>query len=780
MDLYTFDCPEGTPESKYTPMDVMSDYSIGESIARIKELVKRAKSLNMKALSLTDRTLAGAIEFYLLCKTNGIKPIIGQKIDLGNNDVNLLCKDFDAYKILCKHSLEFQESNDFPMAVTQLPLTKEECSHFICLTLYCDARLTELFGDNLYKQVDFADVNNHPEKLEKLDKLHAVIVNPVRYIEKEDYEALAAFKQSISENPTPTYPDNYFADDSEIIPFLSENHHLELVENAQRIAEQVLSIFPEDYFTTPESHNRMLESLPEFKDAENQLRALAVEGFKHKLNEFENEQEARDRLAFELEEINNHHWEKVFLFHHEVTSWCHQNGIEVGPGRGSAPSSLVSYLLGITNVNPLQHGLIYERFLNPDRLCYPDFDIDYDYERLPEVVNHLKEKYDEEKVIRIASYGSLRRCFDALSVAADYLNYSEDDIKPIFEIIRKNYFAWGFRRMSFSSLLDSNSIIYSNPDYYFSHWEGVKVQGFLRDKKNEKLVQIAKKLEGIKRNTGLHASGYIVTNGPANHYVPVLKDSKTGWKYCEYNFEDLEYAGLYKNDLLGLRELTKLKQLSDTIGKNNGKTFDYKKIPLEDKKTLEAFAKGLTTDVFQFEASGMKKFLKQLEPNRFSDLVLMNALYRPGLFDYIPIVIDHKTIGNYRNDFLGCESILEETYGLPLYQEQIMHMVQNLAGYSLAEGDMFRRALAKKKVEVLLAKKAEFIERATGNGSVTEKQAEEIFEILIPFAGYAFNKSHAVAYTMMAYWEMYMKVHFPEEYKKVIKNFRDDLEEEDF
>ena len=201
-------------------MDVMSDYSIGESIARIPDLVKKAKSLNMRALALTDRTLAEAIEFYLLCKTNNIKPIIGQKIAFGNNEVNLLCKDFDAYKILCRHSLEFQEANEFPMAVTKLPLTKEECEHFICLTPYCDAELTELFGDNLYKEVDFADVKNHPEKLEKPDTSHAVIVNPVRYIEKEDYEALAAFKQNISENPTPTYPDNYFADDSEIIPFL--------------------------------------------------------------------------------------------------------------------------------------------------------------------------------------------------------------------------------------------------------------------------------------------------------------------------------------------------------------------------------------------------------------------------------------------------------------------------------------------------------------------------------------------------------------------------------
>lgn len=479
----------------------------------------------MKALALTDRTLAGDIEFYLLCKTNGIKPIIGQKIAVGNNEVSLLCKDFEAYKILCRHSLEFQEANDFPMAVTKLLLTKEECSHFICISSYCDSELAALFGDNLYRQVDFADVKTHPEQL---DSSHTVITNPVRYIEKDDYEALAAFKQSLSENPSPTYQDNYFADDSDIISFLSENHHLELTENTKRITEPIDFIFPEDYFTTPQAHNRIRESLPEFDDAENQLRAIAVEDLKQNLDEFENEQEARDRLAYELEDINNHHWEKVFLFHHEVTSWCRQNGIEVGPGRGSAPGSLVSYILGITNVNPLKHDLIYERFLNPERLCYPDFDIDYDYERLPEVVNHLKEKYGDDRVVRIATYGSLRRCFDVLTVEAEYLDYSEDEIKTVIEILRKNYFQWGFHRMNFSSLLDSNSTIYSDPDYYFSHWDGVKVQNFLRDKKNEKLVQIAKKLEGIKRNIGFHASGFIVTNEPANQYVPVLKDSKTG------------------------------------------------------------------------------------------------------------------------------------------------------------------------------------------------------------------------------------------------------------
>ena len=784
MDIYTFDCPEETPESKYIPLDVMSDYSIGESIARIPDLVKKAKSLNMKSLALTDRTLSGVIEFYLLCKHNNIKPIIGQKIAFGNNEVNLLCKDFEAYKILCRHSLEFQKANDFPIAVTKLPLTKEECSHFICLTPYCDSELEFSFGGNLYRQVDLSNIKSHPEKLKKIETSNSVITNQIRYIEKEDFEALAAFKHSISKNPAPTYTDNYFADDSEIVSFLTENHHLEFAENTQEIAKQIQFIFPEDYFTTTESHKRMRENLPEFEDAENQLRALAVEGFKKKLHEFANEQEARGRLAYELEDINNHHWEKVFLFHHELTLWCHQNGIEVGPGRGSAPGSLVCYLLGITNVNPLKHGLIYERFLNPERLCYPDFDIDYDYERLPEVVNHLKEKYGEDKVVHIAAYGSLRRCFEALTIAAEYLDYPEDELKPIIDILRKLNYIWGTPRVNFSRLLDNHSTIYSTPcgnlDYNFSHWDSVRLQNFLRDRKNEKLIQIAKKLEGIKRNTGLHASGYVVTEQASCNYVPVLKDSRTGWNYSEYAIDSLEYTGLYKNDLLGLKQLTKLKQLSDEIAKNTKETFDYKAIPLEDKNTVEAFSKGSTTDVFQFEAPGMKKILKKFEPVGFSDLVLMNAMYRPGLIDYIPAIIETQKGYRNRYDFPGCQELLNESYGLPIYQEQIMQIVQKLADYSLAEGDMLRRALGKKKVEVLLAKKAEFIERAAAKGIVNDKQAEEIFEILLPYAGYAFNKSHAVAYTMMAYWEMYIKVHYPNVYKKVNKNFKEEFEREEY
>ena len=771
MDLCTYECPEGTPESKYIPLDVMSDFSIGESIARIPDLVKKAKVLNMKALALTDRTLSGVIEFYLLCKHNNIKPIIGQKIAFGNNEVNLLCKDFEAYKILCRHSLEFQEANNCPITVNELPLTKDEASHFVCTVLYADKDLLELFGDNLYTQIDFSDLKSHPEKIEKQDITKSVITTPVRFIEKEDSEALEAMKLYLN-TQVKVESDSYFCDDTEIIPLLEKIEHPELLENLRHIEEQISYIFPEDYFTTPRAHKRLMESLPEFDNAEQTLKALAYDGLESKSSEFEDVNAAIARLEYELKDIAFHHWEKIFLLHHELVTWGTQNGIEHGPGRGSAPGSLVSYLLGITNVNPIKHGLIYERFANPERLCNLDFDIDYDYEQLDKVVNHLKEKYGSENVIKIEVFGTLK-CWQVLKIAGKYLNYPDEEIQDITKTIHN---CW-IPRLSLSRLLDNSSNVYNNDT--IPHWDRVKLQGFFRDKKNEKLIKIARCLESVKCNKGLHASGYIVTNNSASQYVPVLKDEKTNWLYSGYTFDILEYVGLYKNDLLGLKQLTKLKQLSDEIARNRKVEFDYKTIPLEDESTIKAFSKGNTTDVFQFESPGMKKILKKFEPVGFSDLVLMNAMYRPGPMDYIPSIIEKQKGYRNRYDFPGCQELLNESYGLPIYQEQIMQIVQKLADYSLAEGDMFRRALGKKKVEVLLAKKAEFVERAAAKGIVNEKQAEEIFEILIPFAGYAFNKSHAVAYTLMAYWEMYIKVHYPREYKKVNKNFKDDFEWED-
>lgn len=783
MNLFTYDCPSGTPESKYFPLDVMSDFSMGESVARIPNLVKKAKALNMKALALADRTLSGAIEFHEFCRHNNIKPIIGQKIAYGNNEVTLLCKNFEAYKILCKYSLEFQKANNCPISVTELPLSKYEASHFICTTLHADSKLQELFGENLYRQIDFTDLKTHPEKADELNDIKGIITSPVRFIEKEDADALAAMKQYLG-NPVTVDAEHYFKDDTEILPSLESIHHPELIENLHKIANQISYLFqteddtfafPEDYFDPKEAQKRLLESIPVFQNAEQTLRQLAWNGLESRKAELEDINAAKDRVEYELNDIIAHHWENIFLLHYELCFWCTQNGIEHGPGRGSAPGSFVLYLLGITNVNPLKYGLHYERFLNPERSCYPDFDIDYEYERLDEVVNHLKEKYGITNVARIVAYASIS-CKQAFKVAGKYLNYPDEKIQSISKIIQDYH----YRRLSISKLLDFDSYFYRDT---ISHWDGVKLQGFLRDKKNEKLVRIATCLENVKCHRGLHASGYVITKIPVSQYVPVLQDERSGCLYSEYTFDILDSIGLYKNDLLGLKELTKLKQLSNEISKTENKAFDYKAIPVEDEKTLKAFAKGSTTDIFHFESPGMMKTLKKFKPESFSDLVLMDAMYCPGLMDYIPSVMEAKESEEYRtyhiNQFPDCEEILKESYGIIVYQEQIMQMVQELVGYTLGEADVFRRVLARKKLEDLLLKKEEFINKARLKGKIDDQTAENIFETMIPFAGYGFNKSHAVSYTLMAWWEMYIKVHYPKEYKKVAQNFKDDFEPEE-
>ncbi|MCR4741438.1 MAG: DNA polymerase III subunit alpha [Treponema sp.] len=764
MELSTYECQEGTPKSKYIPLDVMSDYSMGESIARIPDLVKKAKALNMKSLALTDRSLSGVIEFYLLCKHNNIKPIIGQKIALKNNEVNLLCKDLDAYKILCKYSLEFQKANNCPGTLTELQISKDEASHFICTTLCADSKLQDLFGQNFYRQIDFSVLKAQPDAIEKVDSSKCIITNPVRFIEKEDYDALWAMKLYLNHSDEKS-PEHYFIDDSEILPFLEKINGLELLENLNHLEEEISFIFPEDYFTTSQAHKRISESLPDFDDSEETFRKLAYDEFEKRKSEFKDINKAKARLEYEVNDIISHKWEKIFLLHQELVSWGAQNGIEHGPGRGNAPGSLVSYLLGITDINPLDYGLLYQRFVNPNRLCYPDFDIDYDYDRLGEIVDHLKEKYGNENLLRIITFSRLKN-WQAFEIAGKYLNYSDKEIKQIAKIIQ-NINNGYYPQVSLSKLLDSNSNIYDS----VSQKDAPKVQEFVSDKRNKKLITIVQALENIKKNTGLHASGYIVTKSPSCQFVPVLKDEKSGFLYSEYTFDILEYAGLYKNDLLGLKQLTKLKQISDEIAKNTKSDFDYKSIPLDDKSTIQAFAKGKTSDIFQFESSGMKKTLKLFKPESLSDLVLLNALYRPGTMDYLPIVIDNKKSGNLENPF-QCDNLLDESYGILVYQEQIMQIVEKIAGYTLGEADMLRRVFGKKRIEDLLFNKKDFIERAVKKGIVTGSQASEIFDILLAFAGNAFNKSHALAYTLIAYWEMYMKVHYPREYKRGDKDNR--------
>ena len=433
-------------QKSYIPLDVMSDYSIGESVATIQALVEKAKSLNLKALALTDKTLSGAIEFYQTCAEKGIKPIIGQKIVVAKNQIILLCKDFAAYKTLCLHSLDFQTP------LKEFSLSKAECSHFICIAPVCDQKLKSVFGNNLYKQVDLTDLKNNPRLLEKLANTKAVITNSVKFIQKDDAQALAAIKMHLHKTKK-VCTDSYFASDLEIRPLLKQANRLDLIKNTNIIEEQIQDIFPKNYFASQNAHNRMAENLPNFKNAKTQLRQLAKEGFEKNKKTFKNMSEAKERLEYELTDILAHNWEKIFLFHHDLAAWCKKNGIEHSPGRGTASSSLVSYLLGITNVNPLKYGLLYERFLNPERLCYPEFDIDYDYKRLKDAINHLKERYDGDHVARIAVYKTIKPS-KALIIAARLLGLPDESATPIAKIITR------FIKTSINHFIDDKSSPY--------------------------------------------------------------------------------------------------------------------------------------------------------------------------------------------------------------------------------------------------------------------------------------------------------------------------------
>lgn len=778
MDIYIFEsAPSDMKESSYIPLNVMSEYSMGESILKIDDLIQRAKSLNMKALALTDRTLAGALEFYLKCKANDIKPIIGQKVCFSSAGVILLCKDFEAYKILCKYSLELDSKMEFNAA---LPFSEEECKHFICITEeYENQYLQKVFGPDLYAEKPYyklvADGDYCEQTLSECGLIPAVITNEVHFLDKTDAEVLRAFATAKYGHEYQLQPQFYFADDSEILLFLEKLDHPELLENIQRIIDQIPYIFPDEYFDAHDSCKRMMENLPYFEDGENLIKALVEEGVLKR--NLEKTAELTSRIEFELNDIIARKWTNLFLMHWEITSWCRENNIAYGPGRGAAGGSLVAYLLQITDTNPLEYSLFYERFVNPDRITYPDFDIDYDYEHLDDIIEHLKDKYGKDNVVRVATYGRLS-ARTALIMAGKALGFSEEKICSVLNLIPT------YRQITIEKLLQGNCYLDKKEDpedrpYWYIPWkDGLKVKKFLRDKKYKNLINIAKRMEGLISNQGLHASGYIITKEPVWNYTPVLIDSKTGESYCEYSLDKIDFCGLYKNDILGLMELSKFERIKKLIKDTD---FNYHNIPLDDAETIQAFAEGNTEDVFYFESLGMQEILREFQPEKIEDLIALRALYRPGPMDFIPAFIESKLkpeIIHYPDPSL--EDILEETYGVVVYQEQLMLIAQRIAGYTLGQADMLRRAMGRKQVELLLRKKQEFVEGAIKRG-FTEQNAEIIYEILIPFSGYVFNKSHAVAYTKMAFWDMYLKVHFPKEYEEVVIELNKmwDREEED-
>lgn len=815
-DYHKFDpAPEGTPVAQFVHLHVHSDYSLLDSCCKLDQLVAKAKRLNMPALALTDHgNMFGALNFEKLCHVNGINPIVGCEFYVGDDHLKqertkygkknyhlvLLCENETGYKNmswLCSDANT--EGQYFGKPRIDFEMLKKRHEGLICLsacvagelpqTLLNDTeeaaeqlitKYRDLFGPDRY----FIELQDHglPEQKEINEKLirlarklnvPLVVTNDIHYIEKEDAEAQDAlrcigFKNLLNE-PHQTMGDGrtewYFKTEEEmrrLFPDVPDAY-----ENTIKIANMCnLTIHQ---YSTPELKGCLprFELPKEFqrhddytKNQDDYVRYLVEKGLRMRYKEIT--PKIRARAEYELGIIFKMGFSGYFLIVWEFINWSKSTWdnvnnkpkpyIPIGPGRGSGAGSIVAYTMTITDIDPFRYNLLFERFLNPERVSMPDFDIDMDFDYRQDIIQHTRDLYGDPQVGHIVTFGTLKpkQCIAdvgrVLGIPLAEVNMLKACIPDSPKAKLKDAF---------------------HPTEKFPAPEGGQLEPYLEDPRYTKLFELAKKLEGVNRNTGLHASGMVIGLTALPDWAPIFKDPKTGEVGVQYTMDIIEPCGLVKFDYLGLKTLSLIRYAEEIINRHKkpeDPVFSVAEQSESDSETFDMFCKGDSVAVFQFESPGMQKILRQVGPRCIEELVALNALYRPGPMDYIPQYIDGKwkpeTV-HYPDPCL--EDLLKETYGVMVYQEQVMQVSQKIAGFSLGGADMLRRAMGKKKPEVLMGKKKEFIEGAIAQG-FTEQHAADIFEIMIPFAGYGFNKSHAAAYTVLAYRTGYLKCHYPAEF----------------
>lgn len=770
------------PRSEFTHLHLHTQYSLLDGACRIHEILNLANQFKMDSLAITDHgNMFGAIEFYTEAQKAGIKPIIGceayiapqsrlDKTSVGIDEASyhliLLAKDETGYQNLMKLvSIGYLEGFYYRPRIDKEILSQLSAgliSSSACLkgeipVLLQQRRFNDalkaadtylnIFGkDNFYLEIqenlipEQKIVNEGLIKISKELNIPLVATNDVHYLTKDraaSHEALLCIQtQTTLDDPNRMRfqtDEFYFKSPQEMKELFKETP--EALTNTLKIAERCNLELDFSKIHLPKYEP------PDGQNKEEFLKQLCDKGLKVR---FENTVPAiEERLKHELKIIKEMGFVSYFLIVWDFIHYAKSQGIPVGPGRGSAAGSLVSYLLGITDIDPLKYGLLFERFLNPERLGLPDIDIDFCYERRQEVIDYVTKKYGQENVAQIITFGTMQ----ARAVIRDVgrvmaMSYADVDriakmIPPDPSITLKN---------ALESETELNNL-YKN------------------DEQVKKLIDTGFMLEGLNRHASIHAAGVVIADKPLNNYMPLFKTSDdqvtTG-----FSMGVLEKIGLLKVDFLGLRTLTVISETLKLIKQTQNKLVDIESLTLDDSATYKLLASSQTMGVFQLESSGMRDLLKKLEPSRFEDLIALLALYRPGpigsgmLDDFmqrkhnrVPIKYDHKKL----------EVVLKETYGIMVYQEQIMQIASSLAGFSLSEADLLRRAMSKKIPEVMEKQRNKFVSGCIKN-DISQNTANKIFDLIEYFSGYGFNKSHSTAYALISYRTAYLKANFPVEF----------------
>lgn len=696
------------------PLKITTDYSLLKSTICIDDLIAFLKKKDIPTCALVDENLYGVMEFYNKCLKNNIKPIIGLEINLNKNHFYLYAKNYKGYQNLLKlHSI---------MTVREISFVDLEIYQKNIIVVVPFSSLSLYQEINKIFEIAYIGYQSEYEKTHAILKSENIVyVQNIRSLTSADTICLDYLEMinqdcKVSDYTMQNYENNYF----------HENVSLEDVETTKSFAEQIELVIPKNENYIPEYNT-------EIKDSYAYLENLTQKGLEKRLKG-NVEEKYRERLKYELGVIKNMGFVDYILIVYDYVLYAKKNHVFVGPGRGSAAGSLVCYTLGITDIDPLKYNLLFERFLNPERVTMPDIDIDFENTKRSEVIAYIRNRYGENKVASIMTFATLKSKL-VLREIARIFSYTEKDFDALIKEI--------------SSTKDLRENL-----------ENPKIKQIVEKNKTlQKMYKISLRLEGLKKNISTHAAGVVISKVALDEIIPIIKigDSISTGITMEY----LEELGLLKMDLLAIKNLTIISSILELIEKDTGKRVDLNKIDLNDKSVLDLFTKADTTGIFQFESSGMRSFLSKLRPRNFNDIVASIALYRPGPMDNINTFIKRKD--GYENvTYLLPElkPILEETEGIIVYQEQVMQILVTIGSYSYAEADIIRRAMSKKKREVIEKEREKFVSRAIENG-YEKKISEELYELILKFAGYGFNKSHSVSYALIGYQMAYLKVKFP-------------------